>query len=262
MKKVIVIFLFLFLFSFVSSMNGPIRVMTEPETMVSVFIWTAGGGPLLNSDNGVTDAEGIFTTKTFFSLSAPYKLIVAIKGMSDSFEQEITGTEFDNGMDVDCAVGKCFISASAVVVNNSVEEVVVNKTNESVVNENVSEKVVNESVSEEVVNESVLMTGKALSLEEDDSFGWVFFISGFMVLLFLFVFIFIMFRRRKFGEAVLDKEERELKCVKKEIKETEEKIRRVRQEDVEEIIREAKLRLANEKMELSQLENRRDRMRK
>ncbi len=249
-----VVLSFLFLIGFVSSMNGPIRVMVDPDERVSVFIWTAGGGPLLNSDSGVADDDGIFTTKTFFSLMAPYKLIVVVKGMSDSFEQEVNGSEFDNGMEIDCTLGECFVSASVVVANDfGVDESVVNETNESLV-------VATGNISEEE-NESVLMMGKLLALGDGGSFNWFFSIAGVFVFL-LIIFIISMFCRDKSKKVVLDNEEKELREVESKVKDTEEKIRRIKEKSQRMAkIREDKLKLVEEERELSELEGGKEQVR-
>ncbi len=253
MKKVFVVLSFLFLIGFASSMNGPIRVMTpEPETRASVIIWDVDDGYRLNDDSGVSDEAGIFTTKTFFSLASPYKITVWYKGIPDSFEEEVNGTEFDNGIDIDCTVGRCFASASVVVPEIvDVEELTVNEINET----NESMGVIEEDNVSEVGNKSVLMTGGFLFFGENGSFNWFFSVGGFVALLFLLVFIVVISRRRRVKKIVLDDEDKELVGTEKKVKETEEKIKKIKEEKVKKFkIYEAKLKLAREERELMELE--------
>lgn len=258
MKRVFVVLLFLVLVGGVSAMNGPIRVMTEPGNMVSVFIWTSGSGPILNSDSGVADDDGVFATKTFFSLNAPYKLNVVIRGWTDSFFEEIDGTEFDNGMDVDCMSGSCVVSASEVLVDVSNESGVV-------------EEIVNESTDAsgdgvDVSAENIPLTGKALFFKEDGSVNWVYSGGGIIVLLLFLVFVVVMFRSGRSKKVVLDDtpsghenlqagDEKELKDMEEKVKETGDKIQKVKDGRVRrKKIYEAKLKLAEEEKELSELE--------
>jgi len=251
---VFVVLIFLVLVGGVLAMDGPIRVLTDSGNRVSVFVYPSGGGSLLNNGGGVADGDGVFVTDTFFSLNAPYKLSVIILDSNfeaSTFEEEVTGLGFGNGVDVDCRSGNCIVSASEVVEVVDEVEVVV----EEVV---VEEVVVNESVdvSEDVGNESggILLTGKALFFNDDGSVNWVYSVGG-VVFFFLFlIFISVMFRRGRSKKIVLGNDEKELEDVEVKVKETADKIQNFKDGKMRRNkIYKAKVKLAEEEKELSEL---------
>ena len=260
MKKGFVILLFLVLISGVSAMNGPIKIMTDPGNTVSVFIWTFGGGPILNEDRGAVDSDGVFSTKVFFSLNVPYKLNVVVRDsngeIDENFERDVTEVGFEDGMNVDCRSGDCIVSVGEpLVVEPVVEEEVVNESEDSVVVNESNDSIVVDDVSDDVVVDDISLEGRALFFKEDGSINWFYSGAGVVVLGLFLVFIFMMFRNGKPKKAVLDDDEKELEDMEGKVKETERKIQKVKDGKIKRRkIYEAKLKLAEEEKELSELE--------
>jgi len=225
--------------------------------MVSVYIWTFGGGPMLNSDSGFSDEDGIFETKTFFSLGMPYRLNIVVKDGAEAFMEDINTTAYENGIDVDCTGGSCVLFAKSAPLSDSIE--VVEGVDVSVIeNDSVSNNIVVEEIPvvENESDEGVLLTGKALFFNEDGSLNWIFSGGGFIVLLFLLVSVVAITRRGKVKKVVLGDDEKELEEMEGKVKDTEEKIKKVKDGRERRMkIYKAKMKLAEEEKELSELED-------
>lgn len=233
MRRVIFFLMFLMLASGVLAMSDPISVKTQSGDWVKVYAWPAKVGPLLNLGDGIADVNGTFET-TFFSLNVPDVrfTIFVIRGGEKIRDVDFLGHNISEPLTVDCRNVGC-----EIVDDVEEEEVVVD--NESVVVEE---------------NEGSVITGNVIS-DEGGFLNWKYSIGGLVVLLFLLVFVVGMMRHGKSKE-VLDGDEKELRYMEKRVRETEDKIRgikdgRMRQEK----LARAKEKLADDEKELKELEN-------
>lgn len=271
MKVVFFAFLLLMLVGNVMAMDDPIRVKARVDEEVRVFLWPAEYGPAINSDKGMTDSDGYFTTKIFFSLDSDNFTVQIAVFDSDGYKMgsgDFRGMNSLSPIFIDCGSRDCKLSSW--VVEEEVENETVVVDNESVVvdNETVdadesieeNETVVvveNETVVEDEDEEMVSFTGNAIFKDEDGSFNWSYSISGGFILMFMFVFVFIMFHRAKKG-GILNGDDKELKYMEKKMKVTEDKIKSLKDDDVKKRkLQESRSRLVADEKELAALESER-----
>jgi cbb3-type cytochrome oxidase subunit 3 len=264
MKRMLICFLFLFLVANVFAMNGPVNVEANLGDKVSV-IFRDMNKMTITSDKGAVDEDGIFTSKTFFSMNPPYNLRIIISSPSGSFkdfDEDVT-SGFEDGIDADCRLSSCILSAAVALVEEEVVEIVEENVSEEVLENvsNVSEEIVEvvEVESEVIENDNlseVYLSGKAIFTNKDGSLNWKPLSIGIIILiLFLSGFIFMILHRRKKKGPVLSDDERELEETEEKVKETEEKIKKLKEGKLRrQKIYEAKKKLIEEERELKEMQ--------
>jgi len=235
--------IFLMLVGGVLAMEDSIRVKTEAGNSVKLYAWTAGSGPLLTSDNGVADENGI-VEKTFFTLTVPtakFQVIVLSSSGNKIAEGKFDNWATSDPIEIDCTSGyDCTISVyteEAAVANDSV---IADENDSAEENLEVLDSV--NSTSSSFVELSKV--GEFFSKR-------VYFYWGVGVLIFL-VIVFL-FWKKGFRVSV-NSEEKELEALERKIKERKAEIERVRSaKDRKKKISEAKSKLASEEKELAGL---------
>jgi hypothetical protein len=246
MKKFgVLLLVMIFMAGGVFAMDEGIKVKVGAGEQVKVYVWPMGTGQLLNMDSGTAGVDGIFETKTFFSLSVPLVRVqvMVLDGREKVLDEEVQNYNTNFSLMIDCTGSGCKV-VEAVVINETVAE------------ENVSE-VVNESVDVNVSLDesgSGFFTGKMISIKDNVSASWVYSVGGGIMLLFMAVFVFMFVRHNK-GKGNADEDEGELEKMERKVKETADKIKNVKDgNDRKKKLEAAKEKLAEEEEELKKLE--------
>jgi len=253
MKKVILFLMFLMMVSPVLAMNDSITVKAQRGMEVKVYIWTTGIGPLLDLKKGFADENNTFET-TFFSLNVPkYRLKVLIIDPTGTKvnEGEFDGMTLDDPILVDCFAGSCAVSVGEVSEPEPEFEVVIE---EEVVESN--ESFIAEDVQSEDGESGLLMTGKAIFLDDDGSINLGYSVGSLAILACFIIFLFMMVHSGKNkSSGGLDEDDKELAYMEKKVKETEGKIKNIKDHDAKKAkLAEAKAKLAADEKELEDLQ--------
>jgi hypothetical protein len=257
MKKVLMFLLVFVLASSVLAMEDPISVKTDAGNTVKIYAWPSEVGPILNSDKGVADEEGVFNT-TFFSLNVPtFKLQVLIVDSNDDKirDDKFEGMSVNDPIFVDCVPSVCTVSVGEIVPEEVVEEDLLSNETSPVDNA--------VSVDSEVVSfgvlENWLISGKAIFVSDGGSLKIGSLIIGLTIFLLTGIIIFMIFHKGKSKEGVslkVDDDEKELVETERKVKETEDKINIIKEKkERAEKLRNAKEKLAEEERELRELES-------
>jgi len=259
MKKLTVVFfalVFLMLVGNVLAMDDPIRVKAKVGDKVQVIAWPPEFGPSFNSDVGLANEDGYFTSKIFFSLNVDnFVLQVSVNNGNGTTMGRFEGMNSLSPIFVDCiSTGDCELSSwdvEEVVVEN---EVVIE--NETIENETVVEndRVV---IDEDMVNSSdeFSLTGKAIFFKEDGSFNFGYLIGGIVIVLFMVVLVFMIIHRGKKNVSIADADDKELAYAENRVKDTEDKIKKIKDHDVKmHKLEEARVKLVADEKELEELE--------
>ena len=239
--------MFLMLVGGALAMSEPVVVKSTPGDWIKIYAWPAESGQLLGLGDGIADEDGYFN-KTFFSLSVPDVkfTIFVIRDKEKIIEADFLDHDISEALNIECKGSSCEIVSDGFVevVNETVNETV----NEIVV-------VVNDSVVESD-SPGIVATGKAIFTKGDGSVNWTYSVGGFVVCLFLLVFLVAVSRRGKSEKVVLSDDEKELRDVEGRVKETSEKIKKMKDDrDRKANLEKAKEKLDREEAELKRLEN-------
>jgi len=257
MKKVLVVFAFLFLFSFtfVDAFAAKVTVIDEIGSFSGAVLRLKSSmdgelGEKMYADRNFVE-QGVLEFDIETSLSEIYLDIVITKdGMVVANIDE--GPFVMNGSDIlidrrekkEVEVIKVAeVVADVVVENESVEEVVV----------------VVEEVEEENGGMLSYLTGKVVAVKESVvSFGYPIW-GGFGVLLLVVFGGVALSRRKKKKNVILSDEDKELEYMEKRVKETAEKIGKVKEDrQKKERLERAKAKLREEERELRELEGKKE----
>jgi hypothetical protein len=190
------------------------------------------------------------------------------------FNLEISLSEIDldfklikNGQIIDeFEAGPFLINGSDILIDRREKVEVVEEVIEEIIEEEIIEEVVEEIIENVVVVENEkfeykkyfgFLTGLAIFYNDDGSLNLRYSIGGGFVFLLLVIFILIMiFHRRKTGSISMGEDEKELKYMEKKVKDTEEKIAKIKDGKARRNkIEKAKVKLAEEEAELKELES-------
>jgi hypothetical protein len=252
MKKVLLVLMVLMLAGGVLAMSDPIVVKSEAGNEVKVYVRSLDGGPFLNTDKGIADADGIFEAGPFFSLNQPLVnlRILVIEGSGEPLDEKIPNYNTNTSLNIDCTGSGCETVDVAFGVTE--EEVVVE--NETVAE---NETVIEDDSDAEGGLGKLIVTGKAIFTNDDGSLSLVYSIGGLVLLIAIIVFVFMMFHKGGHdGKPAMDDDEKELKDTEKKVKETEDKINSIKDKKNRSAkLEQAKIKLAEEERELRDLQN-------
>jgi len=277
MKKVFIALMFLMLIGGALAMIAPIRIQTEAGNEVRLTARNSTTGAVIGNykEIGKADENGLFETRIYSLLPVDVVYhVMTFSGLTLLQDKKFEASEVSEPLLFDCT-SECFSSTYEIVV----EEVDVVGEVVEVENETVDETI-DETV--EIENETVVgnnsaetgFTGMAIFFNEDGSINWIYSGgAGVVVLLFVvFVVLMVSHSNKGKGEKVVvgekkeledddekeleDDDEKELEETEKKVKDTEDKIKGVKEKKERRTkIYNAKVKLAEEERELKELED-------